>query len=325
MSPSVETHLPDPGAPPSEPLPAPPPMRKSAAGFYLALMFAYVAFGSLAQAASPVLGLAWSELFAVGLPALVAASGSNLDVRRWLLLSRRPTPVQVALGAAIGASGLVLATGLVALTLQLVPQEWGHDLVRLFDRPALEALALGLVAATLAPLCEEVAFRGYLLSALRTRGGETRAVAISALLFAAMHLDPVRFPALAVLGALYAWLAVRSGSLWPSVAAHAANNAIGALLLGGGVRERGGPEEAPGVSGGLALLAVGIAMLLPLGRAFQRATPSPPTPRDNEVPRCPGSPSVFEPWRVDPVLRRAVLAGLGLLGLLGLLAALRGR
>lgn len=107
----------------------------------------------------------------------------------------------------------------------------------------LSRLALAGVAVTLGPLVEEVLFRGVLLSALlgwRRGSGVNRmytrtrmlaAVAISASLFGLVHLPELGYlwfavPNLVLLGVGAAWLRLQSGSIWPAVLAHGANNLV---------------------------------------------------------------------------------------------------
>ena len=124
-----------------------------------------------------------------------------------------------------------------------------------------------------------------------------------------MHLDPVRFPAVLFLGLFLGWLAWRTGSVWPAVAAHAVNNALGSALAAGGSSEPG--AEGP-LGATLALLALGLAALAPLVLAWIRATPAPPEGRTAVVLRDPADPSIrFRLSLVPPGPR--VLAGLGLL------------
>jgi uncharacterized protein len=295
-------------------VPPPRPARKSALGFFAATLLLYALPGAGAQSLRPALGLAWSEVFAFLLPAAAAAAGSNLRPGPFLLLSRRPTGAQVALGLACGAAGFPAATGLMALTASLLPASWveAFDITHLFRGPPGARMAIAAAAAVLAPLCEEAAFRGYVQSALLTRFGPAAAIASSALLFAAMHLDPVRFPAVLALGLLFGWLAWRAGSLWPAVAAHAANNGIAAALALGGVAEAG--AERPDPRAALAMLAVGALVLAPAALAYRSATPKPPPPAEAMALRDPSDPSVrFRFRRVPQPYLAAVALGFALL------------
>jgi membrane protease YdiL (CAAX protease family) len=293
---------------------------KSALGFFLALMVLYVALGGTAQGYWPAAGLIWTELFVFLLPPVIAASGSNLLPSRFLLLARRPTGRQVAIGGAMGLALFFAASGLMSLTTLLVPRSWvdAFDIAHLFEGSRRERLAMALIASLLAPLAEEVAFRGYALSALRTHLRPGTAIAASSVLFAAMHLDPVRFPAVLFLGAFLGWLAWRSGSLWPAVAAHAVNNGLGSIaVLNGG----GDPGTEGSLPAALALLGVGLAALAPLGLAWVRATPEPPPASDDLVRIDPGDPSIrFHPLRVPATWLAVALGGVLLYGAL---AALR--
>ncbi len=297
------------------------PPSKSALGFFLALMVLYVGLGGTAQGFSPAGGLIWTELFVFLLPSIIAASGSNLLPSRFLLLARRPSMRQVLLGAATGLALFLAASGIMSLTTLLVPRAWVEtfDVTHLFQGSAREQLAMALIASLLAPLAEEVAFRGYVLSALRTHLRPGAAIAASSVLFAAMHLDPVRLPAVLFLGAFLGWLAWRSGSLWPAVAAHAVNNGLGSIAVLTGA---GDPGAEGSVAAALALVAVGMGSLAPLALAWLRATPAPP-PSDGDLARIdPADPSIrFNPLRVPPAWLAVALVGVLLWGALALLRA----
>jgi uncharacterized protein len=86
---------------------------------------------------------------------------------------------------------------------------------------------LALFAGLIAPVCEELLFRGVLLRALRRRFSPVVAVALSALVFALAHplLDPswgtfVIVPALFGMGAVSGAIAVRRGDLSVSILLH---------------------------------------------------------------------------------------------------------
>jgi sodium transport system permease protein len=83
-----------------------------------------------------------------------------------------------------------------------------------------------LVIAGLPALCEELAFRGFILSGLESRLGVRRAVLISSILFAFAHMSAFRFVPTFVLGLILATLATRSGSLLPGLVFHFVHNAL---------------------------------------------------------------------------------------------------
>ncbi len=97
--------------------------------------------------------------------------------------------------------------------------------------PLMLRLPLALLVVSLGPLVEELLFRGVLLSSISRHVGNGWAVAITAVLFACVHLPDLSFlwyalPNLALLGLVLGWLRVQSGSIWPSVLAHGANNLL---------------------------------------------------------------------------------------------------
>ena len=292
---------------------APPAGRpaKSGLGFFLLLMVLYVGLGGTAQSYHPVAGLIWTELFVFLLPPALVAAGSNLRPAPFLLLARRPPTRQVLLGAACGLALFFAAGGIMSLTTLLVPRAWveAFDVTRLFEGSRRHQAGMALVASVLAPIAEEIAFRGYVLSALRTHLSPGAAILGSSVLFASIHLDPVRFPAVLFLGVFLGWLAWRSGSIWPAVAAHGVNNALGSALAAGGATDPGADGT---IGASLALLAIGLAALAPVALAWIRATPEPPDASADLVRTDPADPSIrFRLPLIPPGW--SALAGLGLL------------
>ena len=89
--------------------------------------------------------------------------------------------------------------------------------------------ALAITVVTLAlwtPFTEEVFFRGFMLAGLAHRLGAGGAMMASALIFSAFHIDPGVMGPIFVTGLLLSWLYIKSGSIWPCVAAHAGQNAL---------------------------------------------------------------------------------------------------
>lgn len=96
-------------------------------------------------------------------------------------------------------------------------------------------VALAVVVVCVAPIVEELIFRGVLLSGLMRYMSAGRAIAISAVIFGCMHLPDFGYawypiPALVILGALLAWIRLRSHSLWPAITMHATNNLVAVIL-----------------------------------------------------------------------------------------------
>ena len=311
----------DPRPAPTDPTAAPPPPPKNALAFF-GVMLALFLPGLLAQALHVFAGLLWSELFVFLLPTLALVLGSNLRAVPYLRLGRARAAA-VVLGALCGVAGTLLAMGVMAAAQRVMPRSWVEtfDVAKLFDRSLAERVLLALIATFVAPPCEEIAFRGYLQTTLLSRRGPAVAIVASSVLFAVIHLDPVRLPALLVLGAVFGWLAWRSGSLWPAVAAHAANNGVVSLFAI--AAPRGAPEvENPSLLAALGAIVLGAAALAPLLAAFRSVAGGPLPPGTALVLRDPSDPSTrFRLGRVPAWLRLVILLGAQLL--LALLLAVR--
>jgi membrane protease YdiL (CAAX protease family) len=87
-----------------------------------------------------------------------------------------------------------------------------------------------LAGAILAPIVEEVLFRGLLQKSLSHKLPIWAAIGISALIFGAMHLDLYAFPILALMGAIFGVLYHLTGSLRVTILAHLINNSAALLL-----------------------------------------------------------------------------------------------
>jgi len=85
--------------------------------------------------------------------------------------------------------------------------------------------------AVVAPVVEELIFRGLILHGLRRNYNAFTAVVISALLFALFHLNPWQFPATFVLGLLLGWIMIRTRSILLAIIGHAINNLLVLLTV----------------------------------------------------------------------------------------------
>jgi len=129
--------------------------------------------------------------------------------------------------------GLEIVLGLLIYPIvHLVNQS--QDVVKDLDQArGVHLVLIALVAGLVAPVCEELLFRGLLLRALRRRVSPDAAVALSALAFALAHpmLSPTWgtfavVPALFALGAVSGVMAVRRGDLSVSILLHVGFNLL---------------------------------------------------------------------------------------------------
>ncbi len=90
----------------------------------------------------------------------------------------------------------------------------------------LALVMLAVSAVVIAPLVEEIVFRGFLYRNLRDGVGKGLALVISGVVFSAVHMHPTLFLPLAGLGIGLALLYEWTGSLWVPILAHMAFNLL---------------------------------------------------------------------------------------------------
>lgn len=144
-----------------------------------------------------------------------------------------------ALGLALVA-GVLMTVGALALN---KGSAWALEQVRLepIEQPTVkllqvslgwgQRLAFGVGAIVLAPLVEEILFRGVLFRALCQLTRPWVACWGSALAFAAIHLNLLTFVPLLFIGLVLAWVYASTGRLLAAVVTHAFFNAVNFLLL----------------------------------------------------------------------------------------------
>ena len=86
----------------------------------------------------------------------------------------------------------------------------------------------------LAPIFEELIFRGIILNGLLKRYSPVLSIVVSSLLFAAVHLNPWQFVSAFILGLFIGWVYLRTKSISLAIIIHAFNNLAAILpeLLG---------------------------------------------------------------------------------------------
>ena len=118
--------------------------------------------------------------------------------------------------------GIVIAI-LMTSTFSQEGEAFSTAISEMFDRPPLY---VWLIAAAMPAICEELLFRGYILSAFRERYPEWGAILGVGVFFGIYHTSLMRFPSTALLGCAFAYLACRTGSILPGMILHCLNNSI---------------------------------------------------------------------------------------------------
>jgi membrane protease YdiL (CAAX protease family) len=199
--------------------------------------------------------------------ALLVPVFARVPVRASLGLDR--APLVAMLLAPIGALGLGPTSDLLATAFRDVLPSVSLGNLEAITAMAKEApfAVMFVLMAVLPGVSEELLFRGVLQRAIRR---VPVAIAVSAVLFACAHVDPPHVVAVVPMGVYLAWVAWRSDSTWPTIAAHVVNNGlavaasrIDALQVGHGTDAPMPPWWAPvGLFVTLACVAV-IALFAP--------------------------------------------------------------
>lgn len=119
--------------------------------------------------------------------------------------------------------GVMEALGVHVSNQDELPKELGAD------DSTLALIVVGVLVTVVAPIAEEVFFRGFFFTALRNWKGVGVAAVITGVVFGGIHAGSSPAPylvPLAMLGVLLCLLYWRTGSLFPCIALHAINNSV---------------------------------------------------------------------------------------------------
>lgn len=302
-----------PDVPPSPAAPTPTPEGYGRAiGTLLLGMGGFLTFGLVAQVLHPAWGL-WATEIALflGIPfALLKMSGKDPFAASTL---GRPWAAGVGFGFAVGAVNFfALAVPLMWVSRELLPKEVleAFDTSKIFQNQRPVDLAMLISGVCLAaPFCEEFFFRGTVQRGLMEKLPPSTSIVLCGFIFSAFHLDPVGLLARFELGVLFGLLSWRSGSLWPAIGAHFANNFVSSLSFFATKDQADEPlvwwvPLSMAMAGSLGLIA--LARLARVRPAV--VTPPPSVPRPD--PKRAGIGEAFFPWALGTLLSFGVVAAI---------------
>lgn len=193
-------------------------------------------------AAQVIVGTTAPWVILAGWPLLITrlrGNGPRID------LGLRLTWRDTGWGVVGGVVALVVAVVAATITQVFVPDlsSAAGDAAEELERESglIAMVIFALIVMVGAPIVEEIFFRGLFFSALRKRGlGAVLTIVVTAVAFAAFHLEPVRFLVLLPTGLVLGWVRWRTGSTGASMVTHGIVNAPGAIALLVGV-----PDVSP--------------------------------------------------------------------------------
>ena len=193
----------------------------------------WAAFAGTTERSLGAMAAGWIGLWTgfVGVALLAARRKGTGSLAADFGLRARPSD---GAGVAVGVLCQLLALPALYFLIQRLTGDLdvsrpARQLAEDFDGAAF--VVVGLMATFAAPVVEELFYRGLLLRAAARRFGARWAVLGSSVVFGMSHFQLVQFPGLFAFGVVLAVLAIRTGRLGASIAAHVAFNAVAVIGL----------------------------------------------------------------------------------------------
>jgi sodium transport system permease protein len=188
--------------------------------------------GSYWQGQNAVLGLLATQWLLILVPTVALLWYVRVDLREALSL-RVPLPAPFMASVIMAGAWVILAiqTSVWQSRLLPMPEELEQALKDVFN-PAMTGVGVwGMVfAAAVSPaVCEEVLYRGALLSGLRERLPGWALIGVVGLFFGMAHFSVHRAPVVILSGMVLAYVVWRSGSLFLGMLVHVVHNTFGVL------------------------------------------------------------------------------------------------
>ena len=204
-------------------------------GCYLLLLITLFYGGSFLNYFSFFSGIFITQWFLLLAPILFFLWYVKIDLRKALNLY--PVSLaKLAISLLIGVSTILLVMHLGSLLNKVLPMPEAFEqlMKELFEGSSenLSGILLLLFLIAFSPaICEELLFRGAILTGLRSRLKPWAVIITVGILFGIFHISPFRIPVTALLGMMLAYLTIRTGSIIPAMIVHFINNAF-AILAG---------------------------------------------------------------------------------------------
>lgn len=189
------------------------------------LLFFYL--GTYSQGKNLIGGLIFTQWGLLALPPLVLLWFIRVDLKKAMSFNL-PRPGAIAGVLLMAPGAMVLVQQLSFWISKIIPPSGLESQMM----PVIESTPLWLLlfAIAVSPgICEEILFRGAVLSGLRSKLKPWVAVLLTGLLFGLFHISLDRVPPTAILGILISYICLRSGSILPSMLYHVLHN--GSLVL----------------------------------------------------------------------------------------------
>lgn len=185
--------------------------------------------GGMLQVKLGYYGMIGSQLLFFAIP-LVMAVYTKKDIKKTFKLKLcKPKFIIAGFFMTLGAImiGIVLS-GLMSAIFKGSAQSAAESMDYLLTDNIIKMI---FVVAVVPGICEELLFRGYLLSSVENKLKPRTAILVVAVIFGVFHMSVVKFLTTALLGYVFAYLALKSKSIFPGMLMHFMNNSLSCILM----------------------------------------------------------------------------------------------
>lgn len=190
--------------------------------------------------------LFWKDFYHVALPLSFLAGGVSaifllliyLKIKWKIIAEHLKTSPNIWV-VILSPMLFIFALPFAEFTTSLVPTA-GNPILEQLYKSTIEAFEMMLnykvagfiTVCILAPILEEILFRGILLRGMLHQGiNPAIAIILSSILFGLAHMNPWQFIGAGILGAIFAYIYYRTKSLWICIFLHSLNNTISFILM----------------------------------------------------------------------------------------------
>lgn len=180
-------------------------------------------------------GIALINLISIGIVLFIFTRHSEDNPKEIFSLTSFPVKTIFPLILTVMGAGILISEidNLFRMILP-APECFSQIMSQLTSGKSLWGSILALVIV--APITEEILVRGLFLNGFLKNYSVKKAVVFSAILFAFLHGNPWQLFGAFILGILFGWLVVETGSLLPGIIAHMFNNLLPILASQTGLK-----------------------------------------------------------------------------------------
>ncbi len=185
--------------------------------------------GGMMQIKFGYYGIMGSQLIFFVVPFALALY-TKKDIRQTFKL--RLCKLQYVIGGIVMSIGAIIVGMVLSTFMSMLFENSAQGVSESMDFLMTDNIFKMLLVVAIAPaVCEELLFRGFLLSALENKLKVKNAILIVAIVFGVFHMSIVKFLTTALLGYVFAYLAHKSNSIIPGMLMHFINNGLSCIVM----------------------------------------------------------------------------------------------